>query len=253
MKKLLALTFVFICLNTMLLAQSHSKDNGSGFTLGLFGGLNVPQLSGGNNNEMSRDYTSRLGAAFGFTATYSMGTALALRADILYSSEGGQRNGMQAIDAISYNPDAPAGTYLYADFKNESILNYLEIPFMLRYDISISKATKLYADFGPYVGFLLNAKQKTSGSSFIYADREGTMPVVSQPVSFDASTDVKSSINPFNFGITGGLGITQKIGKGEVFLDLRGAYGITTVQKDSKDGNSHNGYLLTALGYAISL
>ena len=45
----------------------------------------------------------------------------------------------------------------------------------------------------------------------------------------------------------------QKVGKGDLFLDLRGAYGLTTVQKYSADGNSHNGYLLIALGYSIPL
>jgi hypothetical protein len=79
------------------------------------------------------------------------------------------------------------------------------------------------------------------------------MPLVSEPQSFDATTDVKSSINPVNIGITGGVGFVQKVGKGELFLDLRGAYGLTKVQKDSQNGSSHNGYLLTALGYAISL
>ena len=79
------------------------------------------------------------------------------------------------------------------------------------------------------------------------------MPLVSEPQSFDASTDVKSDINSFNFGITGGVGFIEKVGKGELFLDLRGAYGLTTVQKDSQNGKSHNGYLLIALGYAISL
>ena len=240
-------------MNALLFGQSLPVKSGSKLTLGLFGGLNIPQLSGGSGNEMSRDYTSRLGAAFGVTSSYSFSPAFALRADVLYSSEGGQRNGMQAIDASAYNPEAPAGTYFYADFKNESILNYLEIPVMLKYSFLKSKTSNLYADFGPYFGFLLNATQKTSGSSLIYADRAGTMPLVSEPQSFDASTDVKSDINSFNFGITGGVGFIEKVGKGELFLDLRGAYGLTTVQKDSQNGKSHNGYLLIALGYAISL
>ena len=253
MKKKFVTACVFVCLTAMLFAQSQSEKIGSKFTLSVLVGLNIPQLTGGNNNEMSRDYTSRLGEGFGLTASYSLGSNFALRADALYSSEGGKRNGIQAIDASSINPQAPAGTYLYANFKNESILNYAEVPVMANYSISAGKSSQFYVDFGPYVGFLLNAKQKTSGASPIYADRAETMPVVPIVQSFDASADVTSSIKPFNFGLTGGIGFTQGVGFGEVFLDVRGAYGLTNVQKDSQDGESHNGYLFIALGYSISL
>ena len=137
----------------------------SNFSLGILGGLNIPRLSGGNGNELSRDYTSRLGTAFGLTASLGFGSNFSLTADLLYSSEGGKRNGIQAFDASSINPQVPAGTYFYADYNNESILNYFEIPVMLKYFIPLNKSSKFFVDFGPYVGFLLNAKQKTSGSS----------------------------------------------------------------------------------------
>jgi hypothetical protein len=241
-------------MTAMLFAQSTSDNSVTKFTLGILGGLNIPQLSGGNNNEMSRDYTSRLGEAFGLTASYSLGSNFYLRADALYSSEGGKRNGIQAIDASSFNPQAPAGTYLYADFDNESILNYFEVPIMVKYSIAIGGSSKFYIDFGPYVGFLLNAKEKTSGTSIIYEDRAETMPLPMLPAqSFNATVTTTSSINPVNFGLTGGIGFTQTVGFGDIFLDVRGAYGLTTVQKNTQDGSSHTGNLLIALGYSIPL
>jgi hypothetical protein len=253
MKKSFITAFVFICFNSMLWAQPQTVKSVSRFTMGVFGGLNIPQLSGGNNNEMSRDYTSRLGAAFGLTASYSLGSNFELRADALYSSEGGKRDGIQAIDASTINPQSPAGTYLYANFKNESILNYAEIPVMLKYSIPICKSSNCYVDFGSYFGLLLNAKQKTSGASLIYLDRSETIPVVTVAQSFDATTDTKNSINSFNFGLTGGIGFVQKVGFGKIFIDVRGAYGLNNVQKYSQDGKSHNGYLLSAIGYSIFL
>ncbi len=253
MNKLILTSLIVVGMHAMIFAQSHSGKGGSKLSLGVFGGLNIPQLSGGGDNEMSRDYTSRLGAAFGVTSSYNLGPALAIQADVLYSSEGGQRNGMQAIDGATINPDVPAGTYFYADFNNESILNYIEIPLMVKYSILERKSSKIYANLGPYFGFLLNATQKTGGSSLIYADRSGTMPLSPQAQPFDASTDIKNDINAFNFGVTGGVVFAQKLGNGDIFLDLRAAYGLTTVQKDSKNGKSHNGYLLTAFGYSIPL
>lgn len=129
---------------------------------------------------------------------------------------------------------------------------------MAKYSFSLSKSSNLYVDLGPYVGFLLNAKQKTSGSSIVYADRAETQAVTIDPqsgqafkVSFDANTAVTSSINPVNFGLTGGGGFSQRIGSGEIFIDFRGAYGIVVIQKNKQDGTSHNGNLLIDLGYAL--
>jgi Outer membrane protein beta-barrel domain len=253
MKKLISTLFVLVFLAAMSFAQSSSMSN-SKFTLGILGGLNIPRLSGGSGNELSRDYTSRSGPAFGLTSSLDLGSRFGLRVDVLYSSEGGKRNGTQALDASTVNPLAPAGTYFYATFDNQSILNYLEVPVMLKYYLAINKSSRVYINAGPYVGFLLNATQKTSGSSLIYADRAETMPILptgAPALSFDASTDITSSINPINLGFTGGAGISQRAFSGDLFLDVRGAYGLIIIQKDKQNGSSHNGNLLIDLGYAL--
>ena len=260
MKKLVIISFVFACSIGLVLAQSTSEKSVSKFSLGAFGGLNIPDLTGGGGNPLSSGWSSRSGVAYGLTFNWNTGMHFGWRADVLYSSEGGQRNGMQALDASAFNPQAPAGTYLYANYNNESELNYLEIPVMAKYSFSLSKSSKLYIDFGPYVGFLLNAKQITSGSSIVYADATGTMPVTVNPQTgqtyaapFDANTNITNQINTINFGLTGGIGFSQGVGFGSVFLDFRGAYGLTVVQKYSQNGNSHTGNLCMSLGYSIPL
>jgi hypothetical protein len=253
MKKLSLTIFVLICFVAGSFAQSSMADGDRGLSIGVFGGLNIPRLSGGNGNELSRDYSSRSGGAFGLTTSLDLNSHFSLRLDLMYSSEGGKRNGIQAFDASSFSPLLPPGTYLYASYNNESILNYAEIPLLLKYLFPVNKNSKFYADFGPYVGFLLNATQKTSGSSIIYADRGETITVVPQAQSFDASTDIAKSINPVNVGLTGGLGFLQKLGAGRVFIDVRGAYGLLVIQKDKANGSSHNGNLLIDLGYSIHL
>jgi hypothetical protein len=258
MKKLSITLFIMVCLTSVLFSQSSPLKSSADFSLGILGGLNIPRLSGGNGNELSRDYTSRSGPAFGLTASLGLGPHISLTADLLYSSEGGKRNGVQAIDASSFNPMVPAGTYFYANFKNQSILNYAEVPVMVKYSLPINKSQKVFVDFGPYVGFLLNAKQITSGSSIVYADATGTQPVSVDPqtgqpfpASFNANTGITSDINSINFGLTGGAGFAQMVNSGEIFLDVRGAYGLTVIQKESQNGSSHNGNLLIDLGYAL--
>jgi hypothetical protein len=260
MKKIIVTSMLFVCSMVLTLAQSTTDISEADFTIGVFGGLNIPQLTGGKGNPLSSNWTTREGVALGFTLNWNVSANFAWRADILYSSEGGQRNGMQAFDAVSFNPQVPAGTYFYANYRNQSILNYLELPVMAKYSVPFGRASSLYVDFGPYVGFLLNATEKTKGSSIVYADAAGTQaisidPVSGQPVatSFNASTDIKNQINMVNFGLTGGVGFSQQLGFGLVFMDLRGAYGLTPVQHNSKNGNNHIGNLLISWGYSIPL
>lgn len=242
------------------LAQTSSETGVSNFSLGAFAGLNTPRLTGGGGNPLSDGWSSRTGGAYGLTLDLTTSKHFAWRADILYSSEGGQRDGMQALDGSSFNPQVPQGTYFYANFNDESILNYLEVPVMGKYLLPISKTTKFYIDFGPYIGFLLNAKQETSGSSIVYADAGGTQPVSVNPQNgqvfrapFNADTDITNDINSVNFGLTGGAGYMQGVGFGDIFVDFRGAYGLTTTQKDAKNGKSHIGNLLISFGYSIPL
>lgn len=256
MKRIKLIIMLFLAFVTV---TSFAQTTSGKFTLGVFGGLNIPRLSGGGNNEMSAGYSSRSGVAFGFTSNLDLGSNFSLRMDLLYSSEGGKRDGFQAIDGQSFNPQVPAGTYFYANFNNESLLNYIELPVMLKYSFPVN-SSKFYIDFGPYAGYLVKATQKTSGTSIVYADKGKTTPVSINPltgspmaVSFDATNDIKSSIHNMSFGITGGVGYSQRLGKDMLTLDVRGAYGLTYVQKYAKNGKSHSGYLQISLGYSIPL
>lgn len=263
MKKLIVTSFVLVCSMALVMAQSTSGKSGlsgSKFSIGAFGGLNIPNLTGGAGNPLSSGWSSRQGGAFGLTFDWQTGKNFAWKADVLYSGEGGQRNGMQALAASAFNPQAPANTYLYANYNNKSELNYLEIPLMGKFLIPVTKSSKFYVDFGPYLGILLNAKQITSGSSTVYADAAGTIPVTVNPTTgqpyrapFDANTDITNQINTINFGLTGGIGFSQGVGFGSVFLDFRGAYGLTVIQNNPANGSSHTGNLCISMGYSVPL
>jgi len=253
MKKVFASSLLFICFSAMLSAQSNPVDSGSKFTLGEFVGLNIPKLCDRSNNELTCGFAPRSGEAVGLTVSYPAGANFTLGADLLYSSEGGRRNGPQAMDASYLTPDTHAHNYLYADFDNEYILNYAEIPVLIKYNMAINHSTKFYVDLGPYAGYLLNAVQKISGTSNIYTDKAQTLPLEPTAETFSAFTDISNSIKPFNFGLSGGLGIIKEFGANSFFIDIRGAYGLTTIQKDSQCGMSHNDYLSLSFGYFVSM
>ena len=80
-------------------------------------------------------------------------------------------------------------------------------------------------------------------------------PLTGQPYAapFDANTDITGQINKINLGLTGGAGFTQRLIFGELVLDVRGAYGLSTIQHNPDNGDNHIGNLLVSLGYSIPL
>lgn len=242
--------FLFLSISFLFCFSSKAQK----IKLGLDAGVSIPELKSNNSNELSQGFKSRLASVFGAFADFNINKEFSLKAFINYAGQGGKRTGMQPVTDVPPQLAAmfPPGTTFYANFKNVSALNYLEIPVMAKWEWGTS--WRYYVDIGPYVGFLLSAKQKTSGNSPIYTDKGGSNPIT-PPQSFDATTDVKSSLNKTNFGITGGAGISKSMGKcGDLILDVRAADGLTTLQKDTQnDGKNHTGGLFITLGYAVSL
>ena len=230
--------------------------------IGIHGGLGIPSIEGGTN-EVSRGYTSRWGPYFGLFADYEVRPHLSLRGELNYSSQGGKRNGMQPIPGDKLTELAQQGIppellpeTLYADFDNEAILDYLEIPLMA--GLTWGRTMRLRIDAGPYIGFLVRAKTVTSGSSFFYTDRSGTrftpggMPIDKQ--SFESDTPIKQDINSTNAGIAGAIGLETPFGPGDIVVDAHFSYGLTNIQKDTKlNGENNTGSLAFTIGYSYPL
>ncbi len=250
---LLSLTLVLL----LTTRTSHAQ-----IRIGVHGGLSIPDLRGGNN-VISEGYTSRLAPNFGLSVEFPVGGHFSIEPQVNFDGQGGQRTGMQPITSASTSlPPLASGGYYYANFNNTSILNYLEIPVLAKYTFGLGLIS-FNIDAGPYVGFLLNATQKTSGSSVIYVDSKGDplvipngsggyIPLPAQ--SFDASSNVTSSLHTANFGIDGGIGIMLPVGSlSDISLNVHGLYGITVIQKSAADGTSHTGNLIISIGYSYKL
>jgi hypothetical protein len=227
-------------------------------SIGVHAGLSVPSIRGGDN-EFSRGFTSRKGPYFGLFADFPLASHFSLRAEVNYASQGGKRNGMQPIVTDLPGLTLPPDLILYADFHNETILDYIEIPLLAEF--SWGNKPRFFINVGPYVGFLVRAKIVTSGMSTIYLDSSGTQPLLVPPdyqplppVSFDATTDVKESINDLNAGIAGGAGLGIRLGPGNVIAAFHFSFGFTNIQKDVATGGKNNtGALIVTLGYSLPL
>ena len=225
---------------------------------GVHGGLSIPDLSGGNGNQLSSNYTSRLAGNFGVQAEWPVYHRFSLQVELNFAGQGGQRNGIQPITNVppELQSFVPTGSYLYADFKNKAVLNYLELPILAKF--SWGRTLIFYANGGPYVGYLLHAEEKTKGTSTIYGDQKGD-PITIQgqplpPQDFTANTDITSSIKRFNAGVTGGIGLALPLdARNKLFFDARFEYGFIDIQKSSVDGSNNTGNVLLSLGWSYRL
>ncbi len=227
--------------------------------VGILFGPSVPSLSG-SSNELTQGYVSRLALQFGVTYERDLSESFSIQPEILFDGQGGQRNGLQPVTS-SPLPPLSSGGYYYADFKNSSILNYLEVPVLLRYRFG----GQFQVNAGPYFGYLLSATQKTSGTSLIYVDKnrtplsipvppDYTQTVQAPPQSFNASTDVMDSIHRFNAGIEAGVGVSVPVANAQsLSLEVHGLYGMTNIQKYAADGTNRTGNLLISVGYSFLL
>lgn len=240
MRRVLAVAAVLLC---AIAVQSRAAT----WDFGVHAGSSIPNLRDNGGGDLSSGYSSRLAPFLGAFAGRSLSPAWSLRAELNYAAQGGKRDGMQPLQDASQFP-VPPGTTLYANFKTEAKLDYLEIPVLVRYHVSA--APGLFVNGGPYAGFLLSAKTVTSGSSQVFLDSQGQQPVDANTYPFDATTDNKSDLKTFNWGIQAGVGYVHEAGNGIVSLEVRGGLGLTNIQKDSANGKNSTGVLVLAAGYA---
>lgn len=241
-------SFWLMCLCILFANISNAQD----FTLGVRSGLSIPNLSAGGsqNNPLNTGYKSRLGVDEGIYGEYHVSSLFSIEAMLEYSSQGGKKTGMQAYP----NPQGSTPPYLYADFKSEAKLNYLLVPVLAKFgwNLSSHSPVRFYVDAGPFAGFLLSAKQVTSGSSIVYLDPQGQQPATPTAQSFDASTDLKNQLNTFNFGVSGNIGFAYHCNKSQFFIEGGGNYGFLNIQKGTANGKNQTGAGTVALGYGYT-
>jgi hypothetical protein len=241
MKKILTVAVLSAALfsTNSVMAQKGAWD------IGARGGVNISKLCCGSMT-INEDYKFGEGPMFGVTASYGLSKNFSLVAELDYTTQGGKKNGMQAVTPGSN------GSIFYADFKNKTVLNYLELPVMARY--TLGDKIKYYVNAGPYIGYLLSAKQVSSGSSKLYKDAAGSKPDGTITVNFDADKDISSQVKDINFGLQGGLGAGYTFGQHGIWLDGRYVLGATNIRENTAvNGENSTGSIMAALGYTYRL
>ncbi len=67
------------------------------------------------------------------------------------------------------------------------------------------------------------------------------------------ATDIKEDIKSFNYGIQGAAGFSFDLESGSLRILAGGNYGLTSIQKDTANGNDHTGAVTVTVGYLFNL
>ena len=247
----------FSCTLFIFYAGAQSVD------VGLRGGISIPNLSAGSNNQnpLNTGYSSRSGLDAGIFADFKVSSLFSVEPILQYSSQGGKKDGLQALPTPSTiaaalqanNQTVP--TYLYAKYNSAAKINYLMLPVLAKFGWNFkSSPLRIYVDAGPFLGYLIYAKQVTSGSSEFYADNKGTQPLPYYGTqSFDATGDIKDQLNKVNFGFEGKLGLAYKFKRNSIFIEGGGNYGLLNIQKGTANGKNNTGAATADIGYSFAL
>jgi hypothetical protein len=251
MKRLTFYTFTLFFLFICFFAKAQN------FALGVRGGISIPNLSAGssNQNPLNTGYSSRLGPDAGVFAEFKFSNLFSIQPMVEYSSQGGKKDGLQAFPTSPQTaqefPPGQAPTYLYANFNSEAKLNYLMVPILAKFGWNLKNSPlRIYADAGPFVGFLLSAHQVTSGTSTIYTDPGGQNALPGGPQPFNGNQDIKNQLHTTNFGAEANVGLNYKFGPSSIFIEGGFNYGFLNIQKGTANGKNETGAATVALGYS---
>ena len=238
-------------------AQEYNRYARS-FGFGIKGGTSLTNLSAGSNgNALTSGYSSIFGPDAALFVEFKLSNLISIEPVLEYSSQGGQKNGIQAFPTPAQVAAVYPGTppkYLYANFKNKVQLNYLMFPLLLKLNHDFEDSPfGAYVSGGPFGAYLLSGKQVSSGSSTVYLDKQGQQPLPVGSQSFNQNNDLKGQLQPYNYGIEGNVGFVVKldgIDQNFLFIEAGGNYGLFNIQKNSSNGSNNTGAVTFSLGYS---
>lgn len=270
MKKLNKL-FLVVCI--LGITTSIAQETKIGVRLGV----GLPNLKSKDDNIYSKDYETVAGFDGGFFLDYGLTENFSIKTELYYARKGGERNGMQPIPPAQLDPQLEmisGGQPVWATFDNRAVFDYIGIPVLAKYEWHLGDKWGVYANAGFYVEFILSPKQETSGTSQLYYDEAGTIPVTvpvnvnpdpdGPPIYMDfplpavdltATTDINDDLANMDFGAMFGGGVTYALNDtSELLFDFRGSYGFIPLQNDTTTyGTVHMGSFAFSLGYAYTI
>ncbi len=204
-KRLLIIVFVLVGMTKM-----NAQEKGD-IELGFDMGVNLSVVSDGNGNATDL----KVGFNAGGSGEYYFSDRWGIKSKLIYDQKGWS-------DGFILNTDT--NNSVTTDFK----LNYLTIPVMANWHFGSTR--KWYLNFGPYVGFLLNAEDSELGM------------------------DLKNSFKSTDFGLSYGIGYKFPINDNtKLYVEYDEQLGLTDVFEVNEGTSAKNSRSSFNLGVLFSL
>lgn len=191
MKKIVAAVVIVLGLSSSVSAQKKGD---------VEFGVNI----GYNSSTVSEsDYAADNGSGFNFGGSmdYYFSNTWSIKGKLIYDQKGWDNGYIEDGEGFAYN----------TDFN----LNYLTVPVMANWHFGNKK--NWFLEFGPYVGFLLNAEDVRFG------------------------TDVTDGFNSNDFGLAFGIGVKIPLNdKFKLFFEYEGQGGLKDIFKDNYSSSVTN-------------
>ncbi|SMC49978.1 porin family protein [Pedobacter africanus] len=189
------LFIILLSVSTCLTAFSQEKGS---FEFGFNVGYNLSTVTSGSTTNS----TFRSAFNAGGFGDYYFSNRWSIKAKLTYDQKG-------------WNDGFITNLNNGQSFKTDYRIDYLTIPVMANWHFG--KKRNWYLNFGPYAGFLLNAKE--------------TM----------FNTDLKEIMNSTDFGLAAGIGVKIPVAKKlKILLELDGQSGFTDVLKNNQGSTINN-------------
>lgn len=166
----------------------------AGINFGVKGGISLANISSVPETFAGYKWETKRGLAGGAFLEIGLPGPFSLQPEVLYVQKGAK---------ISVAEGEVVGTF-------KANLDYIEIPLLLKFNLFSGGLTvpSIYA--GPFYGFNTKAE-------FVF----------SSPGYPDQKEDIKDDIKDSEYGLTFGLGLTQKLGIVKITLDARYDLGLS--------------------------
>lgn len=207
----------FVIFSTLLLISLMASEAQALVTFGVKGGLNFSNMSFSPSTDIFTNQKYLKNFSGGLFMTINLGP-IGFQPEVLYSRRGFEFSGTDPI----------SGPY-----QLQILLDYLEIPLLVRLNIIPLGPIKAYVFGGPSYGYLQKAKFKETSQN--------------SPTTEDIKSDFKSS----SLAAVGGLGLDLKIPMlFKITLDARYHYGLSNIIQPTSDLGT---YKIKNKGFSIML
>lgn len=176
----------------------------AGINTGIKGGITLANIKSVPPTFEGYKWETKMGLAGGVFLEIGLPGPISIQPEVLYVQKGAK---------ISFAEGEITGTL-------KANIDYIEIPLLLKFNLVSGGLTipSFYA--GPYFGF--NTKAEFVISAAGYTETQ----------------DIKDDIKNTEFGVTFGLGLTQKLGVMKLTFDARYDLGISNIIEETVEGPS---------------